>query len=1022
MRSKKRPTKKRLWTCDVCRVQKFEDYEQACRHEQQCRKNSLLNTSSQQASKEEVVNLEETDKEVKDSNAMELTERSGSRKKRKSEEGQPRVLSPSSDDSDVIVEKFVEPERPQEDKEVSSNPNPSVSKRIMRERTHTASEVTNNWLTTVHVSKTSKKSSSTRPLRKTGAENMNNNKTRTTRTSMRENGVKSVNDLLQQPPAKMSTKHGAARTNGVHKPSRKTGTKAKTKNTAQQSQKDHPSCIHFFGGMGISKELLAEHRAAELQAKRLAQQQKDRERRVKKEHEGQKRCNPFTNGTPQASAAESIKPFPVPPRPIDPPSSLVRTFDKKKEPKQQLKKTLGSKMKNAAPRFPNPSHVFPQCPSDVIIVPTSVTQDYTGGHRQQTNASALGHFQPKLAFTSLSPTGDTSWSRQVADHTDPVSDIMARLIASAQSKQSAEQSHRCDDGTLLVDKHCISDRDLEEGFVGETLNTAANELRSFIENWKVQRHKANQRMAERQRRLVEARNKRIKRRNKTKVNDAEDLWMGDDGDQLEDSTLCTLMLLTGPVASGKTSLVHAVTQLCDCKVIEINTSEKRSGAKLKQLLQEATQSHSSVDLLKRNRLQTMLSEQLVDSEDEEQEDGDAKPRGDSLAVILIDEVDLLYDEDIGFWSAIADLTKSKRAKCPIVLTANSIPDQLRSFRYEHIELERPSLAESVHRMQHILQVEGMDHAVDQELLEACATLLNRDLRRFCNEMQSYLDDQAHAISMPQSVLPRIVGLPPDCPPHFNETTHDSKMAVVESVKPASIAALEYSLLTLSGTGFLSLASSRRSDNVGFDVHVYIDGFQSPVAVVLDDETILVVHAPRVEHPILNSSGSEVLFDDDTDDDDRYCVPIVVSSVLKLGIVSTTEGSLRTQQLGDGTRWASTEKPVFINLRFPKKIGEHSSQLPNSEETVERLLQEGVDAWKSRNSYQVEPQSNTVTPEDDLSIAGMMEADRRARLASDAAALESCMNMSMPYLAGACRGLGLEMTEGPNVHSTEKSEA
>ncbi len=113
---------------------------------------------------------------------------------------------------------------------------------------------------------------------------------------------------------------------------------------------------------------------------------------------------------------------------------------------------------------------------------------------------------------------------------------------------------------------------------------------------------------------------------------------------LDDGGLENVFFISGPTASGKTRLVHAVAEQCECVVIEINTAEQRSGQALKRAVQETTQSHSSLAMSKRKQGATGFFENITDDlEDSDSDrydsdsDDESKENGHSLTIILIDE-------------------------------------------------------------------------------------------------------------------------------------------------------------------------------------------------------------------------------------------------------------------------------------------------------------------------------------------------------------------------------------------------
>ena len=173
---------------------------------------------------------------------------------------------------------------------------------------------------------------------------------------------------------------------------------------------------------------------------------------------------------------------------------------------------------------------------------------------------------------------------------------------------------------LWCDKYSI--QSVPQDVCGEGNRETAQELVAFVEDWKVERHRAHGRRAEKQQAL-------LKKRKARKYKDDDELWEDSDN---EESGLCSVCLLTGPTGSGKTSLVHAVARQSECVVLEINTSERRGGQALKNAIEEATQSDSSLDMLKKSKISSNV-DPFQDSDDE----SEANEKGSSVNVILIDE-------------------------------------------------------------------------------------------------------------------------------------------------------------------------------------------------------------------------------------------------------------------------------------------------------------------------------------------------------------------------------------------------
>ncbi|QDZ23502.1 AAA ATPase domain-containing protein [Chloropicon primus] len=118
------------------------------------------------------------------------------------------------------------------------------------------------------------------------------------------------------------------------------------------------------------------------------------------------------------------------------------------------------------------------------------------------------------------------------------------------------------------------------------------------------------------------------------------------------------LLLVGPPGSGKTAAISALAASCQKALVEVNSSESRTGDRLKKKIKEATQSSSE---------------------------------NSKEAVCAIEEIDVNVQEDRGFLSAIADVLST--TKRPMMLTCNDlkrIPSNILEL-VEAVEFRRPSL-------------------------------------------------------------------------------------------------------------------------------------------------------------------------------------------------------------------------------------------------------------------------------------------------------------------------------------------
>lgn len=200
--------------------------------------------------------------------------------------------------------------------------------------------------------------------------------------------------------------------------------------------------------------------------------------------------------------------------------------------------------------------------------------------------------------------------------------------------------------------------------------------------------------------LVSWNENHMKARNANAGSDSSDFYHSDSdsGDSLRNGH--NLIVLTGPVGSGKTSSVYAVASELAIKVIEVNVSNKRTGKIMLQDLQEATQSHkvnrgasASENSQKSQEIVSMAEGKTVKKRGRPKKglekskklepsvkfDGASSltvsqeiTRTDS-SLILIDDADVVFDQDDGFTSAIVQLVQS--SKRPVILVISELSCQ-----------------------------------------------------------------------------------------------------------------------------------------------------------------------------------------------------------------------------------------------------------------------------------------------------------------------------------------------------------
>ncbi len=316
---------------------------------------------------------------------------------------------------------------------------------------------------------------------------------------------------------------------------------------------------------------------------------------------------------------------------------------------------LESKMKcyPLAVRFPCPSHLAPYDESMEIDV--------------EENSTSLRRLRETLRYQDLKPVTSSRivTTDDVTQHSHDIvksagDEMMVRdetftLLSSVfdlSAKKEEQQNQFDDDATQLwVDKYAITN--IPDDVLGTLNKEASKKLLSFVEEWKVRRHKSVQDMGR-----VKSKGKRRGKKKKSHGYDSDDSFL-DDEEGLEN-----IFLITGPTGSGKSRIVHAVAEQSECVVIEINSSEQRSGAALKRAIQETTQSHSNLamsrkrqglgkgynDFFGNNADAGTATDELDEDSDRwyESSDEESVKESHSLTIIMIDEGETVSHIKIAF--------------------------------------------------------------------------------------------------------------------------------------------------------------------------------------------------------------------------------------------------------------------------------------------------------------------------------------------------------------------------------------
>ncbi|CAM8942756.1 unnamed protein product [Rhodiola kirilowii] len=260
-------------------------------------------------------------------------------------------------------------------------------------------------------------------------------------------------------------------------------------------------------------------------------------------------------------------------------------------------------------------------------------------------------------------------------------------------------------------------------------------------------------------------------KNTSENSDHDDYESDCDSEKLSQGVkLKNVLLVTGPTGSGKSASIYACAREQGFNVIEVNTSDWRNGALVKQKFGEAVESHS-VKRMNENKatpkehesdsINHHIMSQEADSEVVElttvaigdgtysSVDMSAKvpcsrsklprDRVQLKTLVLFEDVDISFTEDRGFINAIQHLAKT--AKLPIILTTNStqcfLPD---SLDREEIYFLRPSLKDLLGCAVEICTSEKAN--IEPSLIPCFIEFFHGDIRKTIMHLQFWCQSTA----------------------------------------------------------------------------------------------------------------------------------------------------------------------------------------------------------------------------------------------------------------------------------------
>ena len=257
-----------------------------------------------------------------------------------------------------------------------------------------------------------------------------------------------------------------------------------------------------------------------------------------------------------------------------------------------------------------------------------------------------------------------------------------------------------------------------------------------------------------------------KRRRKKRAEDLDDFIDDSDEDERSTTVAKNAILITGPSGCGKTASVYAAAKELDFEVFEIHPGMRRSAKDIFDRVGDMTQNHLVHKATELDRARKSSSDEAVFAapagKDIQRSNGEMKAflgrkkstlkkGADSLSrsgtpedkndfkqhnrkqsLILFEEVDILFEEDRGFWSGVIQLIE--QSKRPAVLICNdptSIPVEDLPL---HAILEYEEVPVDV-AVDYVLMLAGTEgHFLQREAIRLLYLTLQKDFRATISEL------------------------------------------------------------------------------------------------------------------------------------------------------------------------------------------------------------------------------------------------------------------------------------------------
>ncbi|GMH21840.1 hypothetical protein Nepgr_023683 [Nepenthes gracilis] len=246
-----------------------------------------------------------------------------------------------------------------------------------------------------------------------------------------------------------------------------------------------------------------------------------------------------------------------------------------------------------------------------------------------------------------------------------------------------------------------------------------------------------------------------------------------DAENMEDTAgLKNVLLVMGPVGSGKSAAIYACAKEQGFQVTEVNASDWRNGALVKQKFGEAVGSHwlkrrqenpiysqrkqtaeASAEELDQGRIDTIPLSEEEDSNNAVEipqkfycgDDTVGCGEGEIKTLILFEDVDATLSEDRGFISTIHQLADT--GKRPMILTTNSnnpvLPENLDR---EEVYFTKPSSKELLSHVNMVCMAEKAN--IQPHIIERYIQYCKGDVRKTLMHLQFWCQGKGNGKGSP----------------------------------------------------------------------------------------------------------------------------------------------------------------------------------------------------------------------------------------------------------------------------------